>query len=219
MTPRRPIVFWGATGQAKVLHELIRDSAWQLVALVDNRVIASPLPGIEVLVGEKGLDEWLTRTRFGVPLVGAVAVGGQRGADRLQLLGTLQARGIAPTTLIHTSAFVAADSVVGPGCQILAQAAVCSHARLGTGVIINTGASVDHDGEIGDGVHIAPGARLAGEVRVGRCALIGTGAVILPRITIGEGAVVGAGAVVLRDVSSYSTVVGNPARELRRRHA
>ena len=218
MTPRRPILFWGATGQAKVLHELIHDSPWQLVALVDNRVIASPIPGIEVLAGENGLEEWLARTRFEVPLVGAAAVGGQRGADRLQLLATLMAHGIAPTTLIHTHAFVAADSIVGPGCQVLAQAAVCSHATLGTGVIINTGASVDHDGEIGDGVHIAPGARLAGEVRVGRCAFIGTGAVILPRISIGEGAVVGAGAVVIRDVASHTTVVGNPARELKTPH-
>ncbi|SHL95660.1 acetyltransferase [Rhizobacter sp. OV335] len=219
MNQRRPIIFWGATGQARVLHELIRDSAWQLVALVDNRVITSPFPGIEVLAGENGLDEWLSRAPITVPLVGTVAVGGQRGADRLQLMGTLQERGIAPTTLIHASAFVAADSVVGPGCQILAQAAVCSHARLGTGVIINTGASVDHDGEISDGVHIAPGARLAGEVKVGRCAFVGTGAVILPHVTIGEGAIVGAGAVVIHDVSSHTTVVGNPARELRRPHA
>lgn len=219
MTPRKPIVFWGATGQAKVLHELIRDSALELVALIDNRVIASPFPGIEVLAGERGLDQWLSRARISVPLVGAVAVGGQRGADRLQLMGTLSARGIAATTLIHARAFVAADSVVGEGCQVLAQAAVCSHTTLGTGVIINTGASVDHDGEIGDGVHIAPGARLAGEVRVGRCAFIGTGAVILPGITIGEGAVVGAGAVVTCDVPTNVTVVGNPARQLRRPHA
>ncbi len=47
-------------------------------------------------------------------------------------------------------------------------------------------------------------------------AAIGTGAVILPGVTIGEGAVVGAGAVVTKDVGDGVTVVGNPARVLRR---
>lgn len=41
---------------------------------------------------------------------------------------------------------------------------------------------------------------------------IGTGSVILGNITIGEGAVVGAKSVVLKDVPSFTTVVGTPAR-------
>ena len=51
---------------------------------------------------------------------------------------------------------------------------------------------------------------------VKRRAAIGTGAIILPGVTIGEGALVGAGAVVTRDVPDAVTVVGNPARVLRK---
>lgn len=43
-------------------------------------------------------------------------------------------------------------------------------------------------------------------------ASIGANATILPGITIGVGAIIGAGSVVTRDVPSYVTVLGNPAR-------
>lgn len=214
MTPARAIVFWGATGQAKVLHELIHGSPWRLVALVDNRDVPSPFPGIEVLRGEAGFDAWLERQgNRARPLAGAVAVGGARGHDRLLLLERLQARSLELPLLVHKTAFVAHDSQIGEGSQILAMAAVCSHARLGRGVIVNTSASIDHDCVIGDGVHVAPGARLAGEITVGAGAFVGTGAVVLPRVTIGAHAIIGAGAVVTRDVPAGKTVVGCPARE------
>ena len=43
---------------------------------------------------------------------------------------------------------------------------------------------------------------------------IGAGAVILCGITIGEGAVIGAGSVVTHNISPFTKVVGNPAREI-----
>jgi sugar O-acyltransferase (sialic acid O-acetyltransferase NeuD family) len=207
----RDILFWGATGQAKVLHDLIGGSDFRLVALVDNRAIPSPIPGVPLLHGEGGLLAWLAERGGGLNLEAAVAVGGGRGADRLGLMELLQSHHISLPTLVHRTAFVASTAIVGEGCQLLAQSSVCACARLGRGVIVNTAASVDHDGEIGDGVHMGPGARLAGEVTVGARAFIGTGAVILPRLRIGEDAIVGAGAVVTKDVPKGTTVVGNPA--------
>lgn len=56
-----------------------------------------------------------------------------------------------------------------------------------------------------------------GDVRIGSDVWVGGGATILSGVTIGDGAVVGARAVVSRDVRPYAVVVGNPAREVRRR--
>jgi hypothetical protein len=55
------------------------------------------------------------------------------------------------------------------------------------------------------------------EVRIGHDVWIGHGAVLLPGVTVGDGAIIGAGAIVTRPVRNYAIVVGNPARELRRR--
>jgi putative colanic acid biosynthesis acetyltransferase WcaF len=52
---------------------------------------------------------------------------------------------------------------------------------------------------------------------IGSDAWICAGAFVGPGVTIGEGAIVGARAVAIKDVKAWSIVVGNPARESKRR--
>jgi sugar O-acyltransferase (sialic acid O-acetyltransferase NeuD family) len=148
-----------------------------------------------------------------------VAIGGEKGKERVEIQDYLQAHGLTPLVATHRTAFVANDAQVGAGSQVLAHAAVGVEAVLGRACIVNTGATVDHECRLGDGVHIAPGAHLAGCVEVGAFTMIGTGAVVLPRVTIGENALVGAGTVVVDPVPPNTVVAGNPARVVRSRAA
>jgi UDP-2-acetamido-3-amino-2,3-dideoxy-glucuronate N-acetyltransferase len=54
-------------------------------------------------------------------------------------------------------------------------------------------------------------------ILVKRGSTIGSNATLMAGITIGEGALVGAGAVVTKDVPDFATVVGVPAKPLRRK--
>jgi len=56
-----------------------------------------------------------------------------------------------------------------------------------------------------------------GDVIIGNDVWIGYGATILSGVNIGDGAVIGARAVVAKSVEPYSIVVGNPAKEIRKR--
>lgn len=65
-------------------------------------------------------------------------------------------------TLIHPSAYVAHDAVIGEGTVILAGAVIQAGAHIGKHVIINANVVVDHDAVIEDFVSIYPGAYIGG---------------------------------------------------------
>lgn len=117
---------------------------------------------------------------------------------------------------ISTFSFVSDNSIIGNGSVVLHGAVVQPGSTFGRFVIINTNASVDHDCRIDDFVHIAPGVTICGDVSVGSGSWIGAGAVVIQGVTIGKDVTIGAGTVVISDIPDGVTVVGNPARIIKR---
>jgi sugar O-acyltransferase (sialic acid O-acetyltransferase NeuD family) len=207
----RHVILWGASGHAKVLQECLQQASLEVVALFDNQPgLSSPLPGVPLYTGLAGFQEWRA---LGLEDVGfLVAIGGDRGRDRMAIHALLEESGLIPMCAVHPTAFVAPTAKLGDGSQVLAHATVCVDAVLGRQTIVNTKASVDHETVVGMGAHIAPGATIAGCVEIGDYAMIGAGAVTLPRVKIGADAVIGAGAVVTSDIPDRAVAYGNPAR-------
>ena len=58
---------------------------------------------------------------------------------------------------------------------------------------------------------------LKGNTVVGNDVWIGQNVTVMPGVKIGDGAIIGMNSVVASDVEPYSIVVGNPAREIRKR--
>ena len=108
------------------------------------------------------------------------------------------------------------DVVLGEGACLSPFVTLTSNIRIGRAFHANLYSYVEHDCRLGDFVTFAPGVKCNGAVTIGDFAYVGAGAVIRQGLTIGAGAVVGMGAVVTRDVPAGATVVGNPARPLRK---
>jgi sugar O-acyltransferase (sialic acid O-acetyltransferase NeuD family) len=114
--------------------------------------------------------------------------------------------------VIHPSASVSQQVVMGIGNFVARNAAINPLVTLGDFCIINTGAIVEHECAIGNAVHIAPGAVLTGNVSVGNSTFIGANAVIKQGVKIGKNVIIGAGSVIIKDVADNQKVVGNPSR-------
>jgi sugar O-acyltransferase (sialic acid O-acetyltransferase NeuD family) len=121
-------------------------------------------------------------------------------------------------TLVHPAASVSSRARLGRGVCVHFGASVGGAVTVGDHVTLCPSCTLGHDAVLEDFAVIAPAAVISGSVRVGRCCYVGTRAVVKQGVTLGEGCLVGMGAVVLRDVPAGVTVVGNPAREIRRQN-
>ena len=119
-------------------------------------------------------------------------------------------------SVIDPSVLIGTGSSVGAGTVILGHASITTDTRLGGHVLVNPGCTIAHDNRISGFATLSPGVHLAGHVTVEEGAFLGTGACVIPQIRIGAGAFVGAGSIVVRNVAPGHTVLGNPARILRR---
>ncbi len=123
---------------------------------------------------------------------------------------------------------VQADNVVlmdeveiAAGVALSPFVSITSNIKIGKCFHANLYSYVEHDCVIGDFVTFAPGVQCNGNIHIHDHAYIGAGAVIKQGtpdqpLIIGRGAVVGMGAVVTKSVPAGVTVVGNPARLLKK---
>jgi len=188
------IFVYGAGGQGRVVVDTLKNGRveYGVTQLIDDdrnlhgkRISGQVIRGGDSIRGERGF----------------IAIGDNEARTRIasRYRGRL-------VTLIHRTAFLAQDVVLGEGTVLMAATVVNVGCRIGANVIINTGSTVDHDCVIGDGVHLAPGCHLCGGVEVGEGALLGVGAVVVPGIRIGPRAFIHAGQTVTRDVPAGATL-------------
>lgn len=123
---------------------------------------------------------------------------------------------LASATLIDPGVELSDSVSVGEGSIICAGTIITVDVRIGSYNIINLDCTVGHSAEFSDFVTLYPSVNVSGNVKIGDGTEVGTGTQIIQGITVGERTVVGAGAVVIKDIESDVTVVGNPAKVIKR---
>jgi sugar O-acyltransferase (sialic acid O-acetyltransferase NeuD family) len=141
---------------------------------------------------------------------------------REHIADKLFAANIKPFTIQAGNAVIYDDNHIGEGAILCAFTTITSNVKIGRFFHANLYSYVAHDSIIGDFVTFAPSVHCNGRIVVEDYAYIGTGVVIKEGesgrpIVIGKGSIVGMGAVVTKNVPPFTTVIGNPAVEMRKK--
>lgn len=141
----------------------------------------------------------------------SVLIAQSNNTDRQANIALAKASGLNLISVIHPSAHIMPDAIIGENCILLANSFVGYRTEIRDGVILNTGASIDHHTLIDECSSIDPGVIIAGNSLIGKLSRIHTGAIVVNKIRIGDNVTVGAGSLVLQDVPPNVTVYGSPA--------
>jgi acetyltransferase EpsM len=193
----------GAGGHAKVVIDAAEEAGFEIAGIVGTPDDASEVLGHPVSHDRAGLSA----DAF------VVAIGDN--AVRSRIFAEYLAAGFGPASVVHPSAIVGRDVLIGDGAFVAAGVVINAGARIGADAILNTGCTVDHDCIIGDHAHIGPQAALCGSVALGPGVLLGVGSCASPGVSVGDWCVVGAGAAIVDDLPAHAVCVGVPARPVR----
>jgi sugar O-acyltransferase (sialic acid O-acetyltransferase NeuD family) len=207
-----PIFVFGTGGHAKVVIDTVRcANKFKLLFLIDDKqnVKNSRVLKCQCIGGRDELLAHRDQVNEGIVAIGNNFV-------RTEIADWLNNKSFDLATIIHPSAIIASDVNIEAGTLVMPSVVINPSVNIGRNVIINTNSIVEHDCQIDSGAHIAPGSILSGGVVIEKNVFVGAGSVILPGLRIGENAIVGANSTVLRDISPNETVVGSPARSLKK---
>jgi sugar O-acyltransferase (sialic acid O-acetyltransferase NeuD family) len=193
----------GAGGHAKVVIDAA-EAAGHIIA----RVVGTSSDPAEIL------GHPVVTSAQGVAADGFVVAIGDN-ATRSSYFAEYSAAGFAPAVVLHPSAIVGTDVVLGDGTFVAAGVVINTGARIGDDTILNTACSVDHDCVIGAHSHVGPQSALCGAVTLGEGVLLGVGSCASPGASVGAWSVVGAGAAVVGALPERAVCVGVPARAVR----
>ena len=208
----KKIIIIGAGGHCRTVISILRyykDFKISAIADRDDSTLGEKIDGVTIEYSWKDIAKIY---KNGIHYA-AIAIGDNR--ERENLFKALSEKGFTVPTLVHPSALIEKNAVVGEGSVVCMGAKIGPDVRIGENCIIYTGTILDHEAHVGKHVFIAPGCAIAGRVKIGDGSFIGIGSNVKEKVSIGKDVTIGAGSVVLEDIPDGEKVGGVPAKRLR----
>lgn len=129
-----------------------------------------------------------------------IAVGAS--PTRHEIYTKLRGVGCKFHSVVHPSAAISKDAVIGAGCIIAPLSVLGAFCKLGDNVVVNVHVSIGHDACIGESSIISPHVAIGGAVECGTSTFFGAGVVVNPQVSIGDFCKLSAGGTVISDVAA-----------------
>lgn len=207
----KQLVIIGAGGMGRTLYDMARESIgfgteYMIKGFIDDNTAA--------LDGFENYPPMLGTINGYEPKEDEVFVCSIGGGSRRKCMEEIIAKGGSFLTMIHKTARIGTNVVVGEGTVVGAFTTIGADAKVGKYNLIQSYTVIGHDSRIGDWNRIDTHVTLVGGTIVEDEADIHTSAMINHKVVIESNSRVAACSFVIRRVKSGTTVMGNPAKKL-----
>lgn len=211
------IVVAGSGQTGNMVASILSEQENEIVGFVDDaHAGAVEAHGFPVLGDRTYLLD--NAGRFDAVCVGVGSIRGRR-----HLIEWLEQNGVPTVSAIHGSVVMSPEVVLGDNLIIGASTTLYINPVIGSGCFIGPSVTVSHDTVVGDFCLLSVGSVIGARCDIDEGVLVGSGAILMPpafspdaRLQVGRNAIVGVGATVIRNVEPDTTVVGTPAKPIRR---
>lgn len=212
----KDIAIFGVGGFGREVLTLINDinkveKSWNIIGFFDDGYTKGDIiNGLPVLGTTHDLNVW-NKEIFIVVAIGNPII-------KKKIINNINNPYVNYPTIIHPSVLIGDANYVkiGKGCIICANNIITTNIEIKDFVILNLACTVGHDTLIGNYAAFMPTCNISGEVIINDCVYCGTGVKIINQIEIGENSIIGAGAVVASSQPDNCTIVGVPAKVIKR---
>lgn len=205
------MIIIGAGGMGRTLYDMAKEalgynSYYEIKGFIDDNTCA--------LDNFDGYPKILSTIIDYQPREDDIFICSMGGEIRKKCINMIIGRGGLFFTLIHRTARIGSNVILGEGNLIGAFTTIAADVAIGDYNFIQSYAIIGHDVRIGSWNRIDSHVMCVGGIKIGNENMIHTSAVINHNVTIGDYAHIGACSFVSRNVESNTTVFGNPARRL-----
>ncbi len=207
----KQLIIIGAGGMGRTFYDMARESIgygveYEIKGFLDDNTAA--------LEGFENYPPMLGTISGYQPAPDEVFVCSIGGSARRKCMEEIIARGGSFLTMIHKSARLGTNVVIGEGTVVGAFTTIGADAHVGKYNLIQSYTVIGHDSRIGDWNRIDTHVTLVGGTIVEDEADIHTSAMINHKVVVESNSRVAACSFVIKRVKSGTTVMGNPAKRL-----
>jgi sugar O-acyltransferase (sialic acid O-acetyltransferase NeuD family) len=207
----KQLIIIGAGGMGRTFYDMARESIgygveYEIKGFLDDNTAA--------LEGFENYPPMLGTISGYQPAPDEVFVCSIGGSARRKCMEEIIARGGSFLTMIHKTARLGTNVVIGEGTVVGAFTTIGADAHVGKYNLIQSYTVIGHDSRIGDWNRIDTHVTLVGGTIVEDEADIHTSAMINHKVVVESNSRVAACSFVIKRVKSGTTVMGNPAKRL-----
>jgi sugar O-acyltransferase (sialic acid O-acetyltransferase NeuD family) len=212
------IIVFGSGQIGNVVASILREQDHEILGFIDDdpESFGKHYYGLPVLGPREYL---LAKNKYDAVCLGVGTI-----KARVEVLDWLDENAVQTVSAIHSSAVISPEANLGRNLVVGASTTFYVNPVIGDGCYIGPSVTVSHDTIVGKFCLLSVGSVVGARCDLEDEVFVGSSSTIMPpsfgssaRLRVGKGAVIGVGSTVIHDVPMGITVIGTPAKPLKKK--